>query len=96
MVGGLKIIPVKAGHEREFESTFADLRRAMRDKEPDCLLYALRKSRTNPRSYTVHEPYPDQAALEIHESSPRGRIYFPTIRAILENIAVEYFDGVVA
>jgi quinol monooxygenase YgiN len=54
MVGGLKIILVKQGHEREFESLFAELRAKMREHEPDCLLYSLLKSRTNPRSYIVH------------------------------------------
>ena len=95
MVGGLKIIMVKEGHERDFESMFRELRLAMRAAEPDCLLYSLLKSRTNPRAYIVHEQYRDQAALDRHESSPHGKVYFPKIRAILENITVEYFDGVV-
>ncbi len=95
MVGGLKIILVKPGHEQEFESLFAELRAAMRDSEPGCLLYSLLKSRTNPRAYIVHEQYRDQLALDTHEASPHGKIYFPKIRAILESITVEYFDGVI-
>ena len=96
MVGGLKIILVKPGREQEFETLFAELRAAMRDQEPGCLLYSLLKSRTNPRAYIVHEQYRDAAALETHESSPHGKIYFPKIRAILESITVEYFDAVVS
>jgi quinol monooxygenase YgiN len=95
MVGGLKIILVKEGHEQEFESLFGELRMTMRDHEPGCLLYSLLKSRTNPRSYIVHEQYRDQAALTMHDSSPHGKLYFPKMRAILESITVEYFDVVV-
>jgi quinol monooxygenase YgiN len=96
MVGGLKRILVAEGHEGEFESLFAEMRAAIRDQEPGCLLYSLLKSRTNARSYIVHEQYRDAAALQEHESSPHGKIYFPRIRAILEGITVEYYDGVVS
>jgi quinol monooxygenase YgiN len=95
MVGGLKLILVRDGHEREFETLFGELRGAMRADEPGCLLYSLLKSRTNPRSYIVQEQYRDEAALESHQSSPHGKIYFAKIRAILESITVEYFDAVV-
>jgi quinol monooxygenase YgiN len=96
MVGGLKIIFVKPGHEQEFESLFGELRMKIRDHEPDCVLYSLLKSRTNPLSYIVQEQYRDQSALEAHQASPHGKVYFPKIRAILESITVEYFDTVVA
>jgi quinol monooxygenase YgiN len=96
MVGGLKVILVKDGSERKFESLFSELRETIRDREPGCLLYSLLKSRTNPRSYIVHEQYGDPEALAAHESSPHGKIYFPKIRALLDDIRVEYFDGVVA
>ena len=95
MVGGLKVILVKAGHEPAFESLFAELRQIMRDHEPDCLLYSLLKSRANPRSYIVQEQYRDPAALDAHQTSLHGKVYFPKMRAILETITVEYFDVVV-
>ena len=95
MVGGLKIILVKEGHEQQFESLFGKLRTKMRERAPHCLLYSLLKSRTNPRSYIVHEQYRDPAALALHESSSHGKIYFPKIRTILESITVEYFDMVI-
>ncbi len=95
MVGGLKTILVKPGHETEFETLFAELRQIMRKNEPSCLLYSLLKSRSNPRAYIVQEQYRDQAALTAHETSAHGKIYFPKIRDVLESITVEYFDGVV-
>jgi quinol monooxygenase YgiN len=96
MIGGLKIVVVKDGRESEFESHFSDLRQIMRSKEPDCLVYALLKSRSYPRGYIIQEQYRDQAALDAHESSEHGAVYFPWIRALLESISVEYYDGVVS
>lgn len=96
MVGGVKVITVQTGREQEFEKLFAELREVMRTAEPGCLLYSLLKSRTSGRSYIVHEQYRDAAALAAHESSVHGQLYFPKIRALLENITVEYFDGIVA
>ncbi len=95
MVGGLKVVWVKAGREREFETLFAELRKIMKSAEPGCRLYSLLRSRTDPRSYIVHEQYDSQAALDLHEKSDHGAEYFPRIRAVLESITVEYFDGVV-
>lgn len=95
MIGGLKIITVKVGYEDEFERLFKELRDEMLLHEPNCLLYSLLKSRTDPYSYIVHEKYADQAALNEHEASVHGAKYFPQIRAVLDNITVEYFDVVV-
>ena len=95
MVGGLKVIRVKTGHEQQFETLFAELRKEMHDHEPGCSLYSLLRSRTDPHAYIVHEQYRDLAALHAHQIAPHGKIYFPKMRAILESIAVEYFDGVV-
>ena len=95
MIAGLKIILVKPGHEQEFETLFGELRSAMLEHEPDCLLYSLLKSRTNAQSYVVHEQYRDHEALSAHQEAPHGKAYFPKIRAILEKIEVEYFDIIV-
>ena len=95
MVGGLKVIRVKEERQSEFEALFGQLREAMRTAEPGCLLYSLLKSRTDDRSYIVHEQYRDAQALALHEASAHGKLYFPQIRALLESISVEYFDGVV-
>jgi quinol monooxygenase YgiN len=95
MVGGLKIVQVKPGHEAELERLFAGLRSEMWAHEPDCRLYSLLKSRAKPGAYIVHEQYRDQAALDFHQKSAHSARYFPLMRAIIEKIEVEYFDGVV-
>ena len=96
MVGGLKVLTVMQGREHEFEVLFAELRNEMRLHEPGCPLYSLLKSRKSPRVYIVHEQYADQAALDLHQISAHGARYFPRIRALLEHIDVEYFDGIVS
>jgi quinol monooxygenase YgiN len=95
LVGGLKIVQVKSENIAEFERLFMELRSEMRKHEPDCLLYSLLKSRTKSGAYIVHEQYRNQAALVTHQTSAHGAKYFPQMRAIIEKIDVEYFDGVV-
>ena len=95
MVGGLKIIQVKGGREAEFERLFEELRQIMRREEPGCLVYSLLKSRKKSGAYIVHEQYRDQAALDSHPKTAYGAVYFPKMRAIIESISVEYFDGVI-
>jgi quinol monooxygenase YgiN len=94
-IGGLKTILVQEGQEQEFEALFSELRAAIREGEPDCLYYSLLKSRTNARAYIVEEQYRNEAAFDMHQTSPYGKIYFPKIRSILESIQVEYFDVIV-
>jgi quinol monooxygenase YgiN len=94
MVGGLKVVQVRVGHEAEFERLFEELRAIMRVEERGCILYSLLKSRARAGAYIVHEQYEDQAALDAHQKTPHGSAYFPRMRAIIEHISVEYFDGV--
>lgn len=61
MVQGLKNVLVKAGHEREFETLFAELRAEMRKHEPGRAYYSRVKSRTKPRAYIAEEQYRDGA-----------------------------------
>jgi quinol monooxygenase YgiN len=95
MIGGLKTIQVAPENVAEFERLFAELRAEMRTHEPGCFLYSLLKSRKTPGAYIVQEQYRDQAAHDAHEASAHGARYFPQLRAIIQKIDVEYFDGVV-
>jgi quinol monooxygenase YgiN len=95
MIAGIKTIQVTAGREAEFEQLFAELRERMRRTEPDCLLYSLIRSRSEPQKYFVQEQYRDEEALRIHEESAHGSEYFPKIRALLSTIDVQYYDVVI-
>jgi quinol monooxygenase YgiN len=67
----------------------------MRDHEPGCVLYSLPKPRSDSGTDIVHEQYDDQAALDAHQSSEHGQVYFPKHSEVLEKIGVEYYDVVV-
>ncbi|HUZ07963.1 MAG TPA: putative quinol monooxygenase [Candidatus Paceibacterota bacterium] len=95
MVADLKIVLEKPGNKAELERLFAELRSEMRVHEPGCLLYSLLKSRAKTGAYIVHEQFRDQAALDFQQKSAHGTRYVPLMRAIIEKIEVEYFDGVV-
>jgi quinol monooxygenase YgiN len=96
MIGGLKHVVVKEGLEKEFETLFIELRKQIGKYENGCLLYSLLKSRSKPRAYIVQEQYRDEGSLDEHQTSNHGKTYFPKMRAVLESIEVEYFDGVVS
>ncbi|MDB5975683.1 MAG: hypothetical protein JWR07_2443 [Nevskia sp.] len=95
MIGGMKIMSVKPGREKQFEQLFRELREEIRKNEPGCMAYVLLSSRMTRDSYVLHEQYADQAALDAHRASVYGARYFPVIRSLLTGIEVEYFDGVV-
>ena len=92
-IGGIKNIIVQEGKEAEFKKLFFEMLQHIKKEESGNIYYDLYKSRTNPRGYVVMERYKDQAAWQTHQDSEYGKIYFPKIRAILESIEVEYFDG---
>lgn len=93
-IGGIKKIIVQEGREAEFEKLFFEMHQYIREKDTGNIYYDLYKSRTSPRSYVITERYKDHAAWQKHQNSEYGKIYFPKIRAILELIEVEYFDGI--
>jgi quinol monooxygenase YgiN len=80
-VGGFKRLRVKEGQQAAFESLFGELHAKLRDSEPGTVSYDLFRSRTDPQDYVVLEKYESREAWEAHQ-----------LRAILEELAVEYFD----
>lgn len=63
VIATLKIAP---GKEAEFEAAASDLVAAVNANEPDCLLYELCRSKSDPQTYVFMERYRDQAAIEYH------------------------------
>ncbi|MDR3414573.1 MAG: putative quinol monooxygenase [Nevskia sp.] len=92
MVGGLRVIHVKQGHEREFEQLFMELHGEVLRNEPGCIVHSLLRSRLHPGSYVVHEEYRDQEAISRHQVSPHATRCFPLMRPLVDQLSVEYFD----
>jgi quinol monooxygenase YgiN len=91
-IGGFKRVRVKEGQSASFESMFGELQSKVRQNESGTVYYDLFRSRTDPLVYFVLEKYESREAWEAHQHSPHGKVLFPQMRAILEELAVEYFD----
>ena len=59
----------KAGKEAEVAGLFAKLSEESR-KEPGCSMYQVHRHRTEPRRFFIYEQYKDDAAMEVHRTSP--------------------------
>lgn len=92
-VGGFKRVRVKEGQKASFESLFVELQAKVRESEPGTVYYDLFSSRTDPLGYFVLEKYESREAWEAHQHSAHGKVLFPQMRAILDELSVEYFDG---
>lgn len=88
----MKRVRVKEGQKASFESLFGELQAKVRESETGTVYYDLFRSRTDPLGYFVLEKYESQEAWEAHQHSAHGKVLFPQIRTILEELAVEYFD----
>jgi len=94
MIGCFKRIKVKPGEEQEFERLFHALKAEMSLHEPGNEYYDLYKSSVGPGHYVVMERYHDKTALTMHEQSAHGAHLFPQMRALLESLEKECFEGV--
>jgi quinol monooxygenase YgiN len=92
-VGGFKRVRVKEGQNESFESLFSELQAQVRECEPGTVYYDLFRSRTDQQGYFVLEKYESREAWEAHQHSAHGKVLFPQMRAILDELSVEYFDG---
>ena len=92
-VAGFKRVRVKEGQQASFESLFGELQVQVREWEPGTVYFDLFRSRTDPQGYFVLEKYESREAWESHQHSAHGKILFPQMRAIFDELSVEYFDG---
>jgi autoinducer 2-degrading protein len=61
-------VTVKEGKAGEYIAAFAPLLEQA-EKEPGTLIYAISRSRDNPRVFWTTEVYADEAAFAVHSSS---------------------------
>lgn len=94
MIGCFKKIKVKPGKQHEFERLFQALKAEMIRHEPGNEYYDLYKSPVGSGNYVIMERYRDKAALTMHGQSAHGARLFPQMRALLESLEKECFEGV--
>ena len=64
-----KIFP-KPGRESEVEGLLVKMAAAVRQHEPDCLVYRPHRSTTEPTGFYFYEQYRTDAAFEFHRTAP--------------------------
>jgi quinol monooxygenase YgiN len=60
----------KAGREGEVEALLAKMAAAVRQHEPDCLVYRPHRSTVAPPLFYFYEQYRTDAAFEFHRTAP--------------------------
>jgi len=75
---------VKQGREAEFERLQKELSELTHAGEPGTLVYDVIKSRSKPRTYVVYGRFKDEAAFQLHQSSPFHDKLVPPILACVE------------
>jgi quinol monooxygenase YgiN len=64
-----KIHP-KAGREGEVEALLLKMAAAVRQHEPDCLVYRPHRSASEPATFYFYEQYRTDAPFELHRTAP--------------------------
>ena len=93
MIGVVATIKVHADKAEQFERVALELAASVKSNEPDCLLYCMTRSRSDPLTYRSLEIFRSQAAIEQH----MAREYFASaverLRACSgEEPTVEFMD----
>ena len=63
-------LKAKAGKEQELARAVQALAQKVRANEPDCKLYQLARSKSDPGLFVLLERYTDDAALALHSNTP--------------------------
>ena len=87
-------VTIKTGHE---SAVLAPLRKLQEEtrREPGCVTYVVQRSRENLRHYLIYEQYRDEAALEMHRSSPHFKEYATDgFLPFVEERRAELFDPI--
>jgi quinol monooxygenase YgiN len=78
-----KIFP-KAGREAEVEALLVKMATAVRQHEPDCLVYRPHRSTTEPASFYFYEQYRSDAAFEFHRTAPHLAGYRAELKDLVD------------
>jgi quinol monooxygenase YgiN len=65
----------KAGKDDEVAALLVQMAEAVRQNEPDCLVYRPHQSEGEPRVFYFYEQYRSDAAFELHRAAPHLATY---------------------
>ncbi len=73
----------KAGKESEIETLLVKMAAAVRQHEPDCLVYRPHRSTAEPPTFYFYEQYRTDAAFEFHRTAPHLAQYRAEMRELV-------------
>lgn len=73
----------KAGKESEIETLLVKMAAAVRQHEPDCLVYRPHRSTAEPTTFYFYEQYRTDAAFEFHRTAPHLAQYRAEMRELV-------------
>ncbi len=85
---------VKEGHEAEAIGYLQELEKASR-LEAGCRMYVAHRAITNPRKFHIYEQYDDEAAFEVHRSTPHFQRFGKNgLQAIAESRDADFYETI--
>ena len=88
-------LKIKAGREAEFERLQTELSELTHAHEPDTCAYDVIRHRTDPEVYVVYARFKDEAAFQLHQSTPfHDRLVPPIIDCVDGAMDLQFFDWV--
>ena len=86
-------LKIKPGQEAEFERLQTELSELTHATEPDTLVYDILRSRSATDTYVVYARFKDEAAFQLHQTTPfHDRLVPPIMVTLGADMQLEFFD----
>jgi quinol monooxygenase YgiN len=88
-------LKIKPGHEADFERVQAELSQLTHENEPGTFVYDILRSRTKPDTYVVYARFKDEAAFQLHQTTPfHDRLVPPIMATLGGDMDLQFYDWV--
>ena len=81
---------VRPGAENAFDELVTQTTAAIREREPDTIVYACHQVSGSPQQRTFYELYRDRAAFDAHEEQPHVKHFLAAREALLDSFEVDF------
>ena len=86
-------LKIKPGHEADFERLQTELSQLTHAQEPDTFVYDILRSRSATDTYIVYARFKDEAAFQLHQTTPfHDRLVPPIMVTLGADMQLEFFD----
>jgi quinol monooxygenase YgiN len=95
MISFIATLRIKPGHEAEFERLQRELSELTHAQEPDTIVYDILRSREAPDTYVVYGRFRDDAAFQLHQTTPfHDRLVPPILATVSGEMDLKFYDWV--